>query len=222
MSGLKVAIIGGRIDGQSGVVLDILKRISSVEIVCIFDHTPELKGQSLNGVSVVGDFLEEYQNYLELFDAIHIAIGDNFSRGQYAKLTKQLGIPLYTLIHEHSVVSPSSSIGEGSFIGPGAIVQNNVEIGRATIVNSGAIVEHDCKLGDAVHLAPRVTLAGRVNVGNEAFLGIGSCVIPDIFIGESSFVAAGSTVVKDVGINDFVVGVPARKKDNIYQTKRDV
>ena len=212
-----IAIIGGRLDGQSGVILDVLKSNPRINITCIFDQTPDLKGTELNGVPVIGDFEKECQNFRNKFDALHIAIGDNSARFHYANLAQDKGIPLYTIIHEDSVISPSAIIGDGTFVGPGAIIQNNTRIGCASIINSGAIVEHDCILGDAVHLAPRATLAGRVILGSKVFFGIGSCAIPDIIVGENAFVAAGSTVVKDIGENDFVLGVPAKKSHNIYK-----
>lgn len=217
MSKTNIAIIGGRSDGQSGVIMDVLKYNSSLNITCIFDKTPDLKGTMIDGVSIVGDFEEEYQNFRNKFDALHIAIGDNSARLQYANLARAIGIPLYTIIHEKSIVSSSAKVGDGSFIGPGAIIQNNSRIGCASIINSGAIVEHDCVLGDAVHLAPKASLAGRVILGNKVFFGIGSCAIPDIVVGENAFIAAGSIVIKDIDADDFVLGVPAKKRHNIYK-----
>ena len=219
MSARNIAIIGGRKDGHCGVILDVLKQNPSINITCIFDKTPELKGTELNGASIVGNFLEEYQNYRHIFDVLHIAIGDNSARLHYTNLARHKGIPLHTIIHHDSIISPSAIIGDGSFVGPGAIIQHNARIGYSTIINSGAIVEHDCQLGDAVHLAPGSTLAGRVILGDRVFFGISSCAIPDIIVGENAFVAAGSTVVKNIGIDEHVLGVPAKKRTNIHAAK---
>ena len=51
---IKLGLIGARIDGQAGVVLDVLSHFKNIEVVAFFDNTAELKGSYINGIPVVG------------------------------------------------------------------------------------------------------------------------------------------------------------------------
>ena len=87
---MSIAIIGGRSDGQAGVVIDIINNIFNQKVEYIFDTTPELKGKIIKGAKVVGSFRNCAKRYLKDISGIHIAIGDNQSRLDYYKLSNFL------------------------------------------------------------------------------------------------------------------------------------
>lgn len=219
----KIVIVGGRLDGHAGVVLDILNEIDEYDVVAFIDNTPELQGKLLNNIPVIGssDDLEKIKMPSEY---VHIAIGDNVARGNLFGVLKKMGLKVVSLIHPTAVVSQNSKIGDGCFIGPRAIINNGVVIGDASIINSGAIVEHDNKIGFAVHLASGTSTAGRVQVDDFSFVGTGATVLPDIHIGSGAMVGAGATVVRDVSSKETVIGYAGKKfKKNIYvDTEPDV
>jgi sugar O-acyltransferase (sialic acid O-acetyltransferase NeuD family) len=97
-----------------------------------------------------------------------------------------LGLPWATVVHPAAMIGPNVSIGEGSYVGAGAIATVNVRIGRFATVNMHCQVAHDDVLGDFVTLHPDVHLAGRVVVGEGAELGTGAVVIPGATIGPQS------------------------------------
>ena len=219
----RIVIIGARLDGHAGVVLNTLEVINKYELVGFIDNTPELHNKLVNGVPVIGstddlDSLEIKAEYA------HIAIGDNVARGKLFRLLKQRGLNVLTIINPTATISNQAKIGEGCFIGPHAVVNNGVVIGSACIINTGAIVEHDNKIGYAVHLAPGTKTAGRVRIDDFAFVGIGATILPDINIGSGAMIGAGSTVVKDIPPKTTVFGYAARKySKNIYfDAKSDV
>ncbi|MBL8745000.1 MAG: acetyltransferase [Phycisphaerae bacterium] len=127
-----------------------------------------------------------------------------------ARLIRELGGLFATVVHPLSHVSPSSTVGDGTFISATAVVQGRSTIGGHGIINTGAIVEHDCTLGRNVHIAPRAVLGGGVRVGDDSLIGLGASVRPGIRIGSGCIVGVGAAVIRDVKDGEKVVGVPAR------------
>jgi sugar O-acyltransferase (sialic acid O-acetyltransferase NeuD family) len=218
-----IVLIGARLDGHAGVIVDTLSEIGRYELIGFIDNTPELKGKLVSGVPVLGS-TEDIEEIEIPGDCVHIAIGDNVARGRLFDLLKKKGVKVETLIHPTAVVSTRAQVGEGCFVGPRAVINNGVTIGEASIINTGVIIEHDNKLGFAVHIAPGGKTAGRVRVGDYAFVGLGASILPDICIGSGAMIGAGSTVVNDVSSKTTVIGYAAKKhKKNIYlEVKPDV
>jgi sugar O-acyltransferase (sialic acid O-acetyltransferase NeuD family) len=127
-----------------------------------------------------------------------------------ARLIRELSGLFATVVHPLSHISPSSKIGDGTFISATAVIQGRATIGPHSIINTGAIVEHDCKLGRNVHIAPRAVLGGGVSIGNDTLIGLGASVRPGIKIGAGCIVGVGAAVIRDVKDGEKVVGVPAR------------
>lgn len=127
-----------------------------------------------------------------------------------ARLIRELTGLYATVIHPLSHVSPSSTLGDGSFVSATAVIQGRSTIGPHAIINTGAIVEHDCTLGRNVHIAPRAVLGGGVKIGNDTLIGLGASIRPGIRIGSNCIVGVGAAVIRDVKDNEKVVGVPAR------------
>ena len=219
----KIIIIGARIDGHAGVILDTIEEIGEYEVVGFVDNSPRLQKKNFKGIPVIGstDQLNSLKVPTKYF---HIAIGENISRYNIFKLLKSRNFNVETIVHPSATVSKYSTLGEGCFIAPHAVVNNGSNIGNVTIINTGAIVEHNSQVGDAVHLAPGVKTAGRVKIGKFSFIGLGATILPDIHVGSGVMVGAGSTVVKNVAPNTTMIGYAARKRtSNIYMdTKSDV
>lgn len=140
-------------------------------------------------------------------DKLIISIGNNEIR---EKIADRIRVRYHTAIHNTAVVSPTSTIGEGSVVMATAVINADVMIGKHCIINTGAIVEHDCFIDDLVHISPNATLCGAVYVGKNTHIGAGAVVIPGKKIGENSVIGAGSVVISDVPDNVVVVGNPAR------------
>jgi UDP-perosamine 4-acetyltransferase len=117
---------------------------------------------------------------------------------------------LVTIVHAAATVSPTASVGAGTFVAAAAVLGTEVQVGRATIVNTGALIDHDCVIGDNVHLAPGVVLSGGVTVGANTLIGVGATVIQGITIGSGVVVGAGAVVVSDLPDGITAIGVPAR------------
>ncbi|MDG2449491.1 MAG: NeuD/PglB/VioB family sugar acetyltransferase [Saprospiraceae bacterium] len=213
----EIYIVGARLDGHAGIVIDTIRLVNKYKIAGFIDNTPELQGKIIDGIPVIGST----NNLLELNltgKNFHIAIGDNVARWAIkVHIENMVGGFLTTIIHPSAILSNKCIINKGAFIGPGVIINNGAKLGEVCIINSGAIIEHDNIIGNAVHMAPGTVTAGRVKVNDLAFVGVGSTIMPDIEIGEAALVGAGSTVVKDVVSKETVIGYAAKKHNkNIY------
>lgn len=143
-------------------------------------------------------------------DQVFVAIGNSTARLDWLDRLQGAGLNVATIIHPSAILSREMSLGTGSLVVAGAVVNIGCMTGKGCIVNSGATVDHDCILGDGVHICPGVNLAGGVQVGDGSWIGIGSSVVQGIRIGAGVMVGAGAAVVDHVADGLTVVGVPAR------------
>ena len=181
------------------VVLDCLIG-QGASVKALFD--PKYSG-SLFGIPQRG----EYHPELEPHAMAIVAIGDNRVRKKVVQETRhKFGVAL----HPSVICSPFSSIGEGSMVLHGAIIQAQTKIGKHVIVNTGARVDHDNVIGDFVHIGPGATLCGVVEVGEGAFIAAGATVILGRRIGAWATVGAGAVIIQDVPDYAVVVGNPGR------------
>jgi len=144
-----------------------------------------------------------------------ISIGHNATRRRLVESIKQ---QYGKVIHTHSLISKSATIGEGTVIMAGAIINAEVKIGSHVIINTSAVVEHDCSVGNYAHISPNATLCGGVTVGEGAQVGAGATVIPGVAIGNWAVVGAGSVITQNVPDFSVVVGVPGKVVGNAKQS----
>ena len=113
--------------------------------------------------------------------------------------------------HPTATVSTTASIGAGTVLSAGVIVQSDTRIGRfLRACNTACTVDYDNIVGDRVSIAPGVHTAGRVTICDDAFVGLGAVIINGVTVGRRASVSAGAVVVRDVPEGVTVVGNPAR------------
>lgn len=186
--------------GHARVVKDCIVS-SGGEVNAIFDDNQDLI--QLDNIKVVGYYDPEFESS----QPVIISIGDNLVRKKIASKIKHA---FGKGIHKAATVSPSSEIGEGTVIMPGAIVNAGSSVGKHCILNSNSVVEHDCNLGDYVHISPSVTLCAEVSVGEGTHIGAGCIVIPGKSIGKWCVIGAGAVIIQDIPDYSMVVGVPGK------------
>jgi UDP-perosamine 4-acetyltransferase len=205
---MDVVIVGA--GGHGKVVLDILRTQGTYTPIGFLDADPSLMGRKIHGLPVLGQVNLLPRLKAQKVRAACIAIGDNRTRAQYARMLADHGFDLVNAIHPSAVVSPTAVLGTNVVIAAGAVVGTDANIGDNVIVNTGSIVDHECEVGESAHICPAAALAGRATVGMGAFIGLGARVIQCVTIGPHAIVGAGSVVLRDVPELATVVGVPAR------------
>lgn len=148
---------------------------------------------------------------------ITFGIGSNSIRAKLFEKVQNSGFTIVSLIHPSSIISPSTTIGDGTVIMPNVVVNAKTVIGNGVILNTASVIEHECWIEKFVHISPNVSLAGNVTVGKLTHIGIGSNVIQGIIIGNNTIVGAGSTVVKNIGNFKKAYGNPCREKKDINE-----
>lgn len=190
-------MVGG--GGHAKVVADCLQA-QGISIKGFFDP---LHG-NLFGLPCLGD----YQPTVHANIPVIIAVGDNDARKRIAY--EEVKHSYFTAKHPSTICSQYSSIGEGSMLLHGAIVQAGAQVGKHVILNTGSQVDHDCILGDFVHIAPSAVLCGGVEIGEATLIGANAVVRPKIKIGKGVIAGAGAVIVQDVPDYAVIAGSPAR------------
>lgn len=143
---------------------------------------------------VIKDLLETTKQEYGAQVAV-IAVGKNADRKAEAERLAANFTFVPALVHPSASVSRMATLGEGTVVMAGAIVQAGARIGKHVIINTAASVDHGCVIGDYAHIGPGVHLCGGVCVGEGALLGVGSCAVPGAKVAAWELVRAG-TVVK--------------------------
>jgi len=184
------------------VFIDLRKdKIVKGFLVNVQNINKNIKNKSVKKI----DDIREHKNEIELVNGI----GSPLRR----KLIQELeikGYRFHTIIHPSSVIGEDVIIGEDVVILGNSVLTTNIIIGKHTIINVNSTISHDCIIGDYVTIAPGVSIAGGVDIGNNSFIGIGSSIIHNVKIGVNTFIGGGSVVVNNIPDNYLAYGNPAR------------
>ena len=206
-------VVGLGAGGHAAVLIDVLRLTNQYEIIGLLDENPDLWGESLYGVPIMGGDGKLAELLAQGISSAFIGIGsvgEAHVRKSVFEKTRGMGFEIVSVIHPSAIVSDTVVIGEGTMILAGAIVNTGVRLGVNVIVNSGSIIEHGCTVGDHVHVATGASLAGTVSVGSGSHIGIGAAVLEGIRIGGDVIIGAGAAVTRDIPDGIVAVGVPAR------------
>lgn len=196
-----VIIIGA--GGHARVIADIV-RCRHDRLLGFLDDCAK---DGIGDIPVRGT-VKDYVNYPNA--CFVIGIGNASVRRKLAEEMK--GVQWYTAIHPAAVVSELNvSIGPGTVVMAGAVINPGAAIGAHCIINTAAVVEHDNVIGDFAHISVGAKLAGTVTVGPDTWVGIGAVVSNNLSICGGSFIGAGAVVVKSIPEPGTYVGVPARR-----------
>ena len=184
----RLIIIGA--GGHGKVVADIAAKIGYTDICFADDHA---KGQCL-GFPILGGtaHLEAWNDGATDFV---IGIGNNAVR---KKIAEEYDINWVRLVHPSAQIGLQASIGRGTVVMAGAVINACAGVGEHCIINTRAVVEHDNRIGNYVHLSPGVTLSGTVTVGECTWLGTGTSVINNVDICANVTVGVGSVVIRSI------------------------
>ena len=142
-----------------------------------------------------------------------VAIGNAETRERVQTMLLQKGLHMATLIHPKAVIASHVSIGAGSVIMAGTVINPDTKIGEGCIINTCASVDHDNVIGDYVHVSVGSHLAGTVHVGKGTWVGAGATVSNNIQICGGCMIGAGAVVVHDIMQVGTYIGVPAKRTE---------
>jgi UDP-perosamine 4-acetyltransferase len=188
---------------------------AGAQVLGFTDADASLHGTRRLGLAILGtdDVLGRYTPAdVRLVNGLGFVSGSGRAalRARVQQRLEAAGWTFVGVVHPRAVVSRHATIGPGSQVLAGAIVQAGARVGANTIVNTAAIVEHDAVVGDWCHLAPRATLCGDTRIGAGSLVGAGAVVRQSISLGEDTLVGAGAVVLRDSPGLEILCGVPSR------------
>lgn len=193
--------------GHGKVLADIAAKMNKWKEIAFLDDHPT--SDSCLGFPILGT-IEQINNYRLNADII-IGIGYNDRRQEIQEDLTIKGFSIATLIHPSATIALDVTIGEGSVIMAGAVINPSSRIGRGCIFNTSVSVDHDNQIGDYTHISPGAHLAGTVTLGVKVWIGMGAIVINNTDIVSGTIIGAGTVVIQNITVPGTYVGVPARR-----------
>jgi len=204
----RLVVLGA--SGHGKVVIDAAAR-DGWEIVGFLDRRFEIG--VFGGRPVLGD--EDRLSELLVEDPrirVFVAIGDNAVR-QAAVERLLLSAPsarFASVRHPAATIASDVTLGCGSVVMAGAVINPGVRVGEHCIVNTGALVDHDCELGNFSTVSPGATMGGNARVGEGSVVGLGASMIHGVELGDYSILGAGGVATESIPDGVVAYGVPAR------------
>ena len=134
-------------------------------------------------------------------------------RAAFAKVVARLHPPKRPEpgIHPSAIVSPSARIGDGVFVGPFAVVSDEVTIGDRTLIGAHCSLGQGAKVGPDCTLHPGVRIYDHTEIGARTILHSGVVLGADGF----GFARTGSGYEKFPQIGRVVVGCDVEMGANV-------
>lgn len=176
-------------------VVDLLESTKKYSIRGLLDDR-ETKGSAFLDYLVLGSF-----NYAGTW--IHseiqflVSVGQIGRPGLRERLFRDLisvGAPLATPVSPFAYVSARSSLGMGTAVFHGAVVNAGATVGENCIINSMSLVEHDASVGHHTHIATGARVNGGATIGSRCFVGSGALIFQGCQVPDDSVIPAGAVV----------------------------
>ncbi|MBF0219311.1 MAG: acetyltransferase [Gammaproteobacteria bacterium] len=186
--------------GHARACIDVIEQQGQYQIAGLVG-LPEQKHTRQLGYAVIADD-DELAEVAAMYQYALITIGQIQTAAHRLRLYQQAvkcGFQMPIMIAPTAHVSRHASIGAGTIIMHGAIVNAGVKVGCNCIINSRALVEHDVNVNDHCHISTGAILNGDVSVGTGSFVGSGCVIREGVSIGNGCLVGIGLTVRHNLG-----------------------
>ncbi|WP_417360442.1 NeuD/PglB/VioB family sugar acetyltransferase [Galbibacter sp.] len=199
---------------------------AGIHIIGFIDDNPQLIGEKVNGLPVIGCYLDLYTNsFKEDIQSVYCPIGDNHIRVEYLSAMQQEGYNIPSFIHPSVSIGPDVILGQAIYMLVGNIVMPHTTLGNYIMINQASTIAHHVKIEDGAFMSSGVNIGACIHVQEKAYIGMGVTVMTGVqSLGRNCLLGAGSVIIKDVPENAVMVGNPGRilkyqKNDNNVQCK---
>ncbi len=206
----EIILIGG--GGHCKACIDVIEQEDCFVIKGIID-APEKLGQTIMGYPIIDSdnnlnkIVSKYKNFLITIGFIKSAE----LRNKLFKEIKSLGGKFPTITSPKAYVSKHSTIGEGTIVMHGVIINADSKIGNNCIINNLTLIEHDTTIGNNSHISTGARINGTCQVGENCFIGSGSIVNNGIKLTSNVIISSGSLVRKNISDCGLYSGNPIKK-----------
>ncbi len=197
-------ILGG--GGHARALMDAAQG-SAYRIIGAVDARQPVGATVLGGVQILGD-----ESLLQdLFDRgvrnAFVGVGgatSNRARRDVFHLLATIGFRLPSLVSRAAHLGVDSTLGEATYLFPGASVGPAVRIGDNCIINQNVVIAHDSVIGDHVHLAPNAVVAGHCRIDAMTTIGMCATVMNQVHVGENCLAHNNVALTQDVAADTIV------------------
>lgn len=196
MNNPSIILIGA--GGHAHACIDVIEQHGQYQIAGLVGRPEELHSQHLGYAVIATD--AELPQLAKNYQYALIAVGQIHSPDKRIRLyqqTIQLGFSLPSIIAPTAHVSQHATIGTGTIVMHGAMVNAGAKVGENCIINTHALIEHDTIVNDHCHISTGVILNGSVTLGAGSFIGSKSVVKDGISLGNRCLIGMGLCVRHD-------------------------
>ena len=202
--------------GGTGLeIFDLAQSINALQnkwerIVFINDFKTE---PVINGVEVLT--FDEFKTNLSPYNSkVVVATGEPKVRQALREKATASGYSLQTLAHPTASIGAGTQIDEGAIVQFGSFVSCKAKIGANCLIQNMSTVGHDSIIGSDTVISAFAFIGGACSVGERTYIGASVSVKEKIVIGADSIIGIGSVVLRDIPENVIAFGNPARPMKN--------
>lgn len=204
----KIVIIGG--GSFLGNLINYIEGMNQFEIVGYTD----IDNHGIFGdVTYLGNDAILSKLYETGISKAAVAIGNNLNdtmvKQKAIKYAKKIGYEFPVIKGENIVIHRGVTIGEGTILRDGCIIQSNSKIGNFSMIGDRAVISHDAIIGNYSQIVTGCVVGRGVTIGSSVFLGFSAVINNDLRIVDGCTIGALSFVNKDCLVKGLYFGQPA-------------
>lgn len=181
--------------GHAHACIDVIEQHGEYRIAGLVGMPEEVHTRHLGYDVIATD--NDLQELTKAFQYAFITVGQIQTPDHRIRLYQQavaLGFQLPAIIAPSAHVSRYATIGVGTIVMHGAIINAGAKVGSNCIINTRALLEHDATVEDHCHISTGAILNGGVKIGVGSFAGSGCVIKEGVTIGERCIVGMGLAV----------------------------
>jgi len=193
MSKPNLILIGA--GGHAHACIDVIEQHGQYRIAGLIGMPEEMHTRHF-GYAVIAtdnDLLQLAKEYQYAF----ITVGQIQSPDSRIRLYRQateFGFQLPVIIAPAAHVSRHATVGAGTIVMHGAIVNVGARVGINCIINTRSLLEHDAIVEDHCHISTGAILNGDVSIGAGSFVGSGCVIKEGVTLGNGCVLGMGLSV----------------------------
>ncbi len=193
MSKPDIVLIGA--GGHAHSCIDVIEQQGQYHIAGLVGMAEEMHDNHLGYPVIATD--DDLPQLVKEYDYALISLGQILSPGSRIRLYQQairLGFQLPVIVAPTAYVSRHATLGSGTIVMHGAIVNAGVRVGDNCIINNRSLLEHDSTVEGHCHISTGAILNGGVTIGEGSFIGSGTVLKEGVTIGKDCVIGMGLSV----------------------------
>ena len=181
--------------GHALACIDVIEQCGQFQIAGLVGTREEMQTTRL-GYPVIGTD-EDLPRLLKKIPHACIAVGQLDSPDMRMALYSRAvdtGFNLPVIISPMAYVSHHATVGAGTIVMHGAVINAAGNVGLNCIINTRSLIEHGASVGDHCHVSTGAILNGNVVIGRGSFVGSGSVVREGVSIGTRCVIGMATSV----------------------------